>query len=340
MKKLMTHKIIVVLLAAFTGFNPSIMASKAEPNEVKRLLVCSVTQSFRHSSIAIGEQTLKELAAAHDGFEIAVWIRQPDIEVPRGPRPPRQPGPDANETQIARYEAARQAFEKANKEWEASGNKELAQQRQLQMNEAQQVALQQLSPDALRAARIDAVVFNNTSGNLALPDLDGLIDWVEEGHGFISIHAGTDTLKNESRYTEMTQGIFNGHGPQVSATLHAGDPDHPANAGIGAVWHLPQEEIYLFKEHDRSKVRNIWYMRHHPNDPEQEGYFPIVWCRYVGEGRFFNTALGHREDLFCIDPQYPNRINPPEVAEQFRAHLLGGILWTLRLAEGSGEPNP
>jgi uncharacterized protein len=330
----------VALLLGIMACNSLIMASTPESNIVKRLLVCSITQGFRHSSIEVGEQALKELAAAHPGFEIAVWVRQPDIDVPRGPRPPRRPAANANEQAIARYEAARKAFEEAEKEWVASGNRELAQQRQLEMNEAQREALLQLSPAALEAENIDAVIFLNTSGNLALPDLDGLIEWVEAGNGFITIHAGTDTLKNAPRYTEMTQGIFETHGPQVSATLHAGDPKHPANAGIGESWYLPQEEIYLFRGHDRSKVRNIWYMRHHPNHPEQEGYFPIVWCRYVGEGRFFNTALGHREDLFCTDPQRPNRINPPEVAEQFRAHLLGGILWTLGLAEGSGAPNP
>ena len=155
------------------------------------------------------------------------------------------------------------------------------------------------------------------------------MEWIEAGHGFVGIHAASDTLKGEARYTEMLQGVFDGHGPQVEATLHAGDTEHPAHAGIGETWHLPQEEIYLHREHDREKVNILWYMRHHPNHPDQEGYFPISWSRKAGEGRVFYTALGHREDLLSLDPDMNGRVNPVEVAEQFRAHVLGGIVWAL-----------
>ena len=189
--------------------------------------------------------------------------------------------------------------------------------------------LDQLAPDALRSNEIDAVIFNNTSGDLPLPDLDGFVEWIEAGHGFVGIHAASDTLKGEARYTEMLQGVFDGHGPQVEATLHAGDTEHPAHADIGETWHLPREEIYLHREHDREKVNVLWYMRHHPNHPDREGYYPIAWSRMAGEGRVFYTALGHRNDLVSIDPDMNGRVNPVEVAEQFRAHVLGGIVWAL-----------
>lgn len=189
--------------------------------------------------------------------------------------------------------------------------------------------LDQLAPDALRRNRIDVVIFNNTSGDLPLPDLDGFVEWIEAGGGFVGIHAASDTLKGEARYTEMLQGVFDGHGPQVEATLHAGDTEHPAHAGIGETWHLPREEIYLHREHDREKVNVLWYMRHHPNHRDREGYYPIAWSRMAGEGRVFYTALGHRNDLVSIDPDMNGRVNPVEVAEQFRAHVLGGIVWAL-----------
>ena len=41
------------------------------------------------------------------------------------------------------------------------------------------------------------------------------------------------------------------------------------------------------------------------------------------------------------DPTYTEkdgRKNPPEVARQFQQHLIGGILWALDLAPGSGTP--
>ena len=81
--------------------------------------------------------------------------------------------------------------------------------------------LEALSPRALRDNRIDAVVFCNTSGALPLP------------------------------FTDMLCGTFDGHGPQVPATLNAGDKEHPANGNIGDIWTLSQEEMYLIKKHDR-----------------------------------------------------------------------------------------
>jgi type 1 glutamine amidotransferase len=126
----------------------------------------------------------------------------------------------------------------------------------------------------------------------------------------------------------------------VPATLHAGDKEHPANGNIGDIWTLSQEEMYLIKNHDRDKVRSIWFMRHHPNKPEEKGFFPVAWVRGLGDGRVFYTSLGHREDMWSIDPALPNRLNSIEIASQFRNHLLGGIRWALGLASGSSEPNP
>jgi type 1 glutamine amidotransferase len=40
--------------------------------------------------------------------------------------------------------------------------------------------------------------------------------------------------------------------------------------------------------------------------------------RSFGRGRVFYTALGHREDIWGVDPV-------------FRAHVLGGIRWALGL---------
>ena len=261
--------------------------------EPARVLVCTITAGFRHSCIPHAEEALAALDAASPEFEIAGWLRQPEIALPNAAKP-------------ADAEAHRK-----------------------EVHAALAAALQPLAPDALRAARISAVIFCNTSGELPLPDLDGFVRWIEQGGRFIAIHAGSDTLKLEPRYTEMLCGVFDYHGPQVPATLHAGDLKHPANGGIGPVWNIPQEEIYLIRQHDPARVDNVWAMKHHPNHPDQPGHFPISWSREVGKGRVFYTALGHREDLWSIDPALPGRLNPVETARQFRAHLLGGIRWTL-----------
>lgn len=124
--------------------------------------------------------------------------------------------------------------------------------------------MQKLSPDYLRKAGIDAVNFANTTGDLSLPDREGFIKWVEEGHAFMAMHSGSDTLHGFTGYLDMLQGEFAGHGDQVSATLFAGDKDHPANGGLGEKWDIKQEEMYIIKHHDRAKLRSLWRMHAPP----------------------------------------------------------------------------
>jgi type 1 glutamine amidotransferase len=294
---------------------------------------------FRHASIPFGEQALADIDAASPDFEIVSWVRQPDIKIPRPPQAPRKPANEATQAELDQYNEALALHEKQMEAWNRDEKPE-ADRKQMEFKEAMKKALEPLSPQALRDNRIDAVVFCNTSGDLPLPDLEGFADWVRSGGGFVSIHAGSDTLKGAIPYTEMLCGIFNGHGAQVPATLHAGDKDHPANGKIGDIWTLPQEEMYLIKNQDRNLVRSIWFMRHHPNKPEEKGFFPVAWVRAFGQGRVFYTSLGHREDIWSTDPNLPKRINPVEIAQQFRTHLLGGIRWATGLEKGSAEPNP
>ena len=305
----------------------------------KRVLVCTTTMGFRHPSIPYGEEALAALDASSSDFEIVTWLRQPEIEVPQAPNPPRKPAENAPQAELDKYTAALAEHKEAMQKWNREVKPE-ADRKRAEFNSAMVKTLEALSPQALRDNRIDAVIFCNTSGPLPLPDAQGFADWIRSGGAFIGMHAGSDTLKECLPYTEMLCGTFDGHGPQVPANLHAGDKGHPANGNIGDIWTLSQEEMYLIKNHDREKVRSIWFMRHHPNKPEEKGFFPVAWVRGFGEGRVFYTTLGHREDIWSIDPALPKRINSIEIASQFRSHLLGGIRWALGLAPGSAEPNP
>ncbi|MFO1492340.1 MAG: ThuA domain-containing protein [Kiritimatiellia bacterium] len=201
-------------------------------------------------------------------------------------------------------------------------------------------SLAKLDPQWLRENKIDGVIFCNTTGDLPLPDPEGLVKWVEEGHAFIGMHAATDTLKNFSPYIQLVGGCFQGHGPQVDALLHACDKDHAVNAGIGDTWQLKKEEIYHIKDQNRDAVHLVWAMRNDPNDKAKTGTYPIAWCSEAQKGRVFYTALGHREDLWSLDPAQKDRVNPVETAEQFRAHVMAGIRWALGTAKGDAKPNP
>lgn len=313
-----------------------VVASRAEP---KRVVVCTVTTGFRHSSIPWAEKTLQALAESSGAYTVVEWVQQPDIQVPQAPRKPRDLAPDADENAKKRHENDTKRYEEEMAKWTPEVQK-AAQEAKAQFDAAVKKNLEKLSPANLEAQNIDGVIFANTTGDLPLPDKEGFIAWIEKGHAFMAMHSASDTLHGFPGYINMLQGEFAGHGAQVPADLAAADTAHPANAGLGESWKLNQEEMYLIKSHDRAKVRELWFMRHHPNKVEEKGFFPVAWCRKAGEGRVFYTSLGHREDLWSASEEIKDRKNPVEMSEQFQKHILGGMKWALGLAEGSAEPNP
>jgi len=133
----------------------------------------------------------------------------------------------------------------------------------------------------------------------------------------------------------------------VQPILH--DPAHAATKPIPAGFKV-YDEIYIIKTFDKSKVHALMGLEAHPNlaqltdeekkkEAELKRYFPISWCKEFGQGRVFYSSLGHREDVW--DPTWKegtkDRKNSPEIAKIYQDHILGGIKWALRLAEGDGE---
>jgi type 1 glutamine amidotransferase len=271
---------LIPSLIAFASFAAGLVA--AEP---KRVIVCTVTTGFRHSSIPVAEKTLQKLADESKAFTIVDWAQQPTT-------------PDGMKASMAK-----------------------------------------LSPQYLAEHKIDGVIFASTTGDLPLPDPEGFIKWIEAGHAFMAMHSGSDTLHGFRPYIDMLQGEFQTHGAQVPADLTVADSQHPATKGLAATWDLKQEEMYQIKNQDRSKVHTLLYLKHHPNNPQQAGFYPVSWCRMAGQGRVFYTSLGHREDLWSDDPTMKGRVNSVETAKQFQQHVLGGIEWALGIEQGSAAAN-
>ena len=330
MKKPLPNLLVLALTVA-----SSLSAFAAEP---KRVIVCTVTTGFRHSSIPFAEKTIEKLGVESKAYTVVDWVRQPN----EGPRKPNKPGdlkPDADDAAKAKYAESMKKFDEAMVKFTAEMEKR-AKEGAASPADQMKAAMDKLSPANLEANKIDCVIFANTTGELPLPDREGFIKWIEAGHGFCAMHSGSDTFHKFPGYLDMLQGQFAGHGAQVPADLVAGDTAHPANGGIGEKWDLSQEEMYNIKHHDRAKVRALWYLRHHPNNKAQEGYNAVAWCRMAEKGRVFYSSLGHREDLWDETDAVKDRKNSPEISKQFQAHILGGIKWALGLASGSAEPNP
>lgn len=327
-----------LLVSGATAFSASVLAADAVP---KRVIVVTVTTGFRHSSIPTAERILQKLGQDSKAFTVVAIAQQPQTVVPKKPTPPKPLAADADANAKKRFEAETKRHEEAMRAWtpEVEANAKAARQ---QFEKEAAEALLPLAPAELEAKKIDGVIFANTTGDLPLPDKEGFIKWIENGHSLMAMHSASDTLHGFRPYIDLLGGEFATHGSQAKVVLDVVDPKHPSAKGIPAPWTIEKEEMYHIKSYDRSRVRDILASATVPMDgkPEQgqASHFPVSWVRTQGKGRVFYTSLGHREDVWDDDSSLPNRLNAPEVAQQYQKHILGGINWALGLAEGSGEP--
>jgi hypothetical protein len=264
----------------------------------KRVLVVSTTAGFRHSSIEIGNAVIEQLAKDSTAFTVDVVNVNANAPEYRG----------------------------------ADGKPDKA-----KLQEANRAALaDKLSPNGLK--QYDGIIFNNTTGDLPLPDKEAFLAWIKSGKGFAGMHAATDTFHTYAPFVEMIGGEFKTHGAQVEVDIINQDQQCPACRHLGKNW-VVYDEIYQFKNFDRTKVRGLLTLDKHPND-KTPGDYPIAWIKEYGQGRVFYTALGHREDVW--DANWKDgkgeRKNSPEVAKAYQQHILGGIKWALGLEKGDATP--
>ena len=179
---------------------------------------------------------------------------------------------------------------------------------------------EKMTPSRLQG--YDGIVFANTTGELPLPDKEAFMEWIQSGKGFVGMHSASDTFHQFRPYIDMIGGEFQTHGPQVGVHVVNEDHDHKACRHYGSHFNI-FDEIYVLKSFHRDRVHGLLTLHHHPNT-KVPGDYPIAWAKSYGKGKVFYTSLGHREDVWT------NR--------DYQAHVMGGILWTLGLAEGDGAP--
>jgi type 1 glutamine amidotransferase len=193
------------------------------------------------------------------------------------------------------------------------------------------------SPEIL--SRFDAVVFNNTSGDVFTPDQrQAFQGFLENGGGFVGIHAAGDSSREAWKwYTDELIGThFTQHTmkPQFQkATVKIEDAAHPATKGLPSSWDRT-EEWYSFDKSPRGGGAHILAtVDEKTYNPEgmfgkdlRMGDHPAVWTRCVGKGRVLYSIMGHQASAFA-EPEY-------------RQLLQGALNWVMR-KEGEGcDPAP
>jgi type 1 glutamine amidotransferase len=143
--------------------------------------------------------------------------------------------------------------------------------------------------------------------------------WMENGGAYVGIHAASDAGAAEKYwpwYANMVGGLFAGHPAQQVAVLHPLVKDHPAVAHLPADWKR-KDEWYSFRNLSPDNIVLLEIdEKTYKAGKEMGEHHPMSWCKSVGKGRMFYTALGHTKESY----------SEPE----FIKHVNGGLLWVLK----------
>ncbi len=176
-----------------------------------------------------------------------------------------------------------------------------------------------LTADTL--ARYAAVVFY-TTGELPMGDEGeaALLAYVRGGGGFVGVHSATDTFYDWPDYLVLIGGYFDGHPWRQEVTVRVENQTHPSTRHLGASFRI-DDEIYQFRQWSRAAVDVLLSLDVGSVDLAAAGInrgdqdFALAWTRREEAGRVFNTALGHRREVWDD--------------ARFQRHLLEGIRWAM-----------
>jgi type 1 glutamine amidotransferase len=136
-----------------------------------------------------------------------------------------------------------------------------------------------------------------------------LQEFVEEGGGFVGIHAATNCEYEFDWYiTTLVGAKFEFHRAIKPLDVQIITQNHPSTAHLPIIWTRTDE----WYNYDRVPENVTILME----IEDEDGRRPIAWCRDVEKGRSFYTGGGHTKESYS-DPQ-------------FLHHLKGGIRWVSR----------
>lgn len=161
------------------------------------------------------------------------------------------------------------------------------------------------------------VVFLNPTGTNLFNDehKNAFKKYINNGGGFVGIHAATDCNYEWEWYGKMVGGYFASHPKIQKAKLDVVLPKHKIVKGLPNPW-MHEDEWYNFKSFNKSvnvliKVDEKSYQGGTMNNDH-----PVSWYHEYDGGRAFYTALGHGKACYAD--------------ANFLRHLLSGIKWAMK----------
>jgi hypothetical protein len=207
--------------------------------------------------------------------------------------------------------------------------------------------------EADRIRQFDAILFNNTTGELftgkafdacARKPADqaeadatterlrrNLMDFVKGGKGVWGNHAATDCSYKWKEWGDTIGGYFTGHPWNMEVGIKNDDPQSPINAAFAGQGFLVKDEIYQFNRgiygRDKQRVLLSLDMTKTPNKGKREDQdYGISWIKTCGQGRVFYCALGHHQGIFTI----------PSILQ----HYVAGLQYAIGDLKADATPRP
>jgi type 1 glutamine amidotransferase len=175
------------------------------------------------------------------------------------------------------------------------------------------------------------VIFLSTSGDILNDEQQTAFrEFIERGGGLVAIHAGVAgdvaTEGGWPWYGEALCARFTNHSAIVEAAIDVEDARNPATTGLPKRW-VRKDEWYNFIASPRGRVRVLASLDETTyKGGTMGGDHPVAWCKRIGQGRVWYTALGHTEASFT-EPL-------------FLQHLLGGIQVAAGVKPADFKPKP
>jgi type 1 glutamine amidotransferase len=167
-----------------------------------------------------------------------------------------------------------------------------------------------------------AVIFLSTTGNvLNEPQQAAFENYVQNGGGFVGVHAAADTEYDWPFYNKVVGAYFLSHPKQQNAVIQIKDKAHSATSFLPERWER-FDEWYNYKSISPD-IKVLATLDETTYEGGKNGKdHPIAWYNTIGKGRAFYTGLGHTKESYA-EPL-------------FLRHLRGGILYVL---SREGEKN-
>lgn len=168
-----------------------------------------------------------------------------------------------------------------------------------------------------RLSTYKGIVFMLTTGDVLNDTQQAAMQkFIERGGGYVGIHAASDTEYDWPWYGKLVGAYFKSHPAIQTAIVAIEDQKHPSTSFLPRFWSR-KDEWYDFRSNPRPDVQVLATVDESTYKGGQMGKdHPIMWCREVGKGRSWYTAMGHTKESYTEKP--------------FRRMLGEGIRWSIR----------